>query len=166
VRLHPLTARAGPDQWAPGARDRKVQLSPSISGVRRVAGWRRRSAHQCSTKECLVLVLRACSGPALSLLCKPRTCTVLCNYGEHVHVHVACSAGSVSAILSHARAWSPAGAQPGIRSPRIPAMASSQGDVRSFPMAYPAAVRPLAARCQNSRLYLYGQTRAHLSEFE
>jgi hypothetical protein len=33
-------------------------------------------------------------------------------------------------------------------------------------MAYPAAVRPLAARCQNSRLYLYGQTRAHLSEFE
>ena len=30
------------------------------------------------------------------------------------------------------------GAQPGMRSLRIPAMASSQGDVRSSPMAYPA----------------------------
>ena len=34
------------------------------------------------------------------------------------------------------------GAQPGTWSLRIPAMASSQGDVRSSPMAYPA-VRPL-----------------------
>jgi hypothetical protein len=34
------------------------------------------------------------------------------------------------------------GAQPGTWSPRIPAMASSQGDVRPSPMAYPA-VRPL-----------------------
>ena len=34
------------------------------------------------------------------------------------------------------------GAQAEIRSLRIPAMASSQGDVRSSPMAYPA-VRPL-----------------------
>ena len=39
---------------------------------------------------------------------------------------------------SQARAWSP----PGIRLPRISAMASSRGDVRSSPMAYPAE-RPL-----------------------
>jgi hypothetical protein len=49
------------------------------------------------------------------------------------------------------------GAQPGTWSPRIPAMASSQSDVRPSPTVYPA-VRP---PCQNSRPgYPYGQTRA------
>jgi hypothetical protein len=56
------------------------------------------------------------------------------------------------------------GAQPGTWSPRIPAMASSQGDVRPSPMAYPASG---AAAAQNSlppSRYpyepTYGQTRA------
>ena len=56
------------------------------------------------------------------------------------------------------------GAQPGIRSLRIPAMASSQGDVRSSPMVYIPTQR--CGRCRaNERTnsparYLYGQTRA------
>jgi hypothetical protein len=55
------------------------------------------------------------------------------------------------------------GAQSGIRLLRIPAMASSQGDVRSSPMAfgipYKAYCTQRCGRCHNSR-FLHGQTRA------
>ena len=50
-----------------------------------------------------------------------------------------------------ARAWSPAW---DIRSLRIPAMASSQGDVRPSPMAYPASGAATAKESPNDSRYL------------